>query len=336
MLKKTTLAIRNLAVSGFASAVAVFGLSSSAVFAGTMGPVCTPGNVTVPCEERKWDLGVQALYLQPTYTTAKGYESRFVDLRPNFNYKSTQPDWGWGYRIEGSYHFHTGNDITMTLMHYDIDSDIGGFIGSTRFARTSVPYGIHEENKFDQVNLVLGQHVDMGEWKKARFYGGLQYAKIRVDIANNYRAVPTALLAQGVLGFEQYRNSDVDGVGPVVGIDYSYDLVKGFSVTANTASSLLYGTTRYSEGYVFAPSGLIQFHSTRSRKVVVPSLEAKLGLKYVHECAQGTLNIEGGFQALNYFQAFESRGQVGFGAGTFNNDFGLYGPYFGAKWVGNV
>jgi hypothetical protein len=320
MLKKTTLAVLGIAVSGFAAA-------------GTMGPVCTPTNVTVPCEERKWDLGVQALYLQPTYTADKGYERRST-----FSYRATEPDWGWGYRIEGSYHFHTGNDVTMTLMHYDIDTDRGGYIGPTRFDTSAVPYRLHEQNKFDQVNLILGQQVDMGEWKKARFYGGLQYAKIRADINSNYTRIPLALLSQGVLGFRQYRNADVDGVGPVIGIDYTHALGNGFSATANTATSILYGSTRYSEGYVFAPTGLIRFPSTGSHKTIVPSLEAKIGLNYTQEFAQGTLNLEGGFQALNYFLAFESRGQVGFGTNTFvhNTDFGLYGPYFGAKWVGNV
>lgn len=324
MLKKTTLAILGLALSGFASA----GMYSPAPV-----PSCTPGDVTVPCEAKRWDLGVQALYLQPTYSADKGYERRSA-----FSYKNVEPDWGWGYRIEGSYHFNTGNDVTMTLMHYDIDTDHGGYIGPTRFATSAVPFGLHEQNKFDQVNLVLGQHVDMGAWKKARFYGGLQYAKIRADFNSNYTAVPIALLSRGVLGLEQYRNADVNGVGPVIGIDYSYDLVGGFSVTANTATSILYGTTRYAEGYIFAPTGLLNFPSSHSHKTVVPSLEAKLGLSYLHNFVQGMLKLEGGFQALNYFLAFESRGQVGFGVNTSSHstNFGLYGPYFGAKWVGNV
>ena len=143
------------------------------------------------------------------------------------------------------------------------------------------------------------------------------------------------LLRQGVV-IQQYRNADFNGGGPAIGMDYSVDLARGFSVTANAASSILYSSTRYAEGYIFAPTGLIRFIGNQSRKAIVPSLEAKIGLGYAHPCAQGVLNLEGGFQTLNYFSVFESRGNVGFNIHPHDTNFGLYGPYFGAKWVGNV
>ncbi|MBA3535241.1 MAG: hypothetical protein H0T84_01310 [Tatlockia sp.] len=319
MLKKITLTI-GLAASGFVSA---------GMYSTPLAPSCIPADVTVPCEARQWDLGVQALYFQPTYTADKGYERTSLT-----GYKNTEPKWGWGYRIEGSYHYNTGDDATMTLIHFDSTTNRGGFSGLTSFSSTRLPYSLGLSNKFDQVNLVLGQRVDMGVWKKARFYGGLQYAKIRVEQRRIYSVVPAALLQQRATGVEQYHNGEVYGVGPVLGIDYSYNLVHGFSVTANTATSLVYGTSRFAEGFIIAPTGLVRFNDSLSHKIVVPSFEVKLGLNYVHEWFQGALNLEGGFQALNYFNVFKSREQINTHPSTTN--FGLYGPYFGAKWVGNV
>lgn len=324
MLKNATLAILGLAASGFAFAGMMYSPAPALS--------CTSGDVTVPCEARKWDIGVQALYLQPTYTAGRGYEFDLVD-----NIRTAKPKWGWGYRLEGSYHSNTGNDLTMTFIHYDNDSRRIGFTGATPFASTRTPFILALENKFDQVNLVLGQHTDMGIWQKARFYGGLQYAKIRVDTRDHYTTVPLALTLMRVASLDQFRNADFNGIGPVIGTDYSFNLVRGFSLTGNTAISILYGSSRYAEGYKFGPSGIITFPANHSQKTIVPSLEAKLGIKYGCELAQGIFNLEGGYQVINYFNALETRGgQSGFNLGENSSNFGLYGPYFGVKWIGNV
>ena len=73
-----------------------------------------------------------------------------------------------------------------------------------------------------------------------------------------------------------------------------------------------------------------------SQKLVVPSLEAKLGLKYVYECPTGVLNLEGGYQAINYFNALETGREITFSSNRNSSNFSFYGPYFGAKWIGNA
>ncbi|KTD38503.1 outer membrane protein [Legionella nautarum] len=318
MLKKTT-------------AAAVLALAGSAAFAGTMGPVCTPGNVTVPCEAKKWDIGAEALYWQPAYASGLGYE-----FNPEHGFNSIRPRWGWGYRLQGSYHFHTGNDITMTYIHYDKDSDRGGYGGEIPFAFAFEPFRLHLQNKFDQVNLVLGQHVDISAWKKMRFYGGLQFAKIRLDQTRQFLAIPPALARRSVTTLQQIRNSDFEGVGPVLGIDYSYNLINGLSVTGNVATSLLYGVDRYVTGYISGPAGVVSAVDKASLRIIVPSIEAKVGLKYTYEWIQGTLNLEGGVQGVNYFNALQSRRPIGQTNYIYTTDFGLWGPYFGATWVGDV
>lgn len=320
MLKKTTLAILGLAASSFVSA-------------GTMGPTCVPGDVTVPCEVKQWDLGVQALYLQPISSSHRGYEfAQSQTQSPYFHLRDLEDDWDWGYRLEGSYHFNTGNDITMTWVHFDNDdSHQSGFAGVTPLTGIAlVPFGVKVDDRFDQVNLVMGQHVDMGLRKDARFYAGLQYAKIRVDTRYAYALSVPVIAPAGVV---QNRDTDFNGVGPVVGIDYAYELAYGFSVTANGAASILYGSSRFNDSFIFAPSGLVPLNIYASKKSVVPGVEAKLGLKYGYEMGQGVLNIEGGYQVINYFDSLQNLSLFG---ELKNADFGLYGPYLGLKWVGNI
>ncbi|MFI4918067.1 MAG: Lpg1974 family pore-forming outer membrane protein [Legionellales bacterium] len=341
MLTKTTLTAIGLVASGV-------------VAAGSMGAVCTPGNVTVPCEAKRWDLGVQALYLHATVSAASAYQpSAFLPAVNGYTYLAynsyQQPDndWDWGYRLEGAYHFNTGNDASLTWVHFSGDSDQSGSINAEQpgygFVPASVPaniaYSMKGKNKLDQVNLILGQHVDLSLASKMRFYGGLQYAEIRFDIKTSFPSLsgtPIAFFrAATVTSLSQLNDTDYRGLGPVVGLDYAYDLTGALSLTANGSGSILYGSSRYSNSYVEA-GGVVLKSVYANKKALVPSLEAKLGLNYVINMAQGLLNLQGGYQVMNYFNALQSQGAAGVTGAVTNSDYGLYGPYLGLKYLGNI
>ena len=94
------------------SALAVLAFASTTVFSGTMGSVCTPGNATVPCEQSAWSFGAEALYLQASMGTF---------IFPNYtiiannvqDFQNPKNLWGWGFMVEGAYHFNAGNDLNL-------------------------------------------------------------------------------------------------------------------------------------------------------------------------------------------------------------------------------
>lgn len=321
MLKKTTAVILALLATNLASA----GEMSSA-------PACVPGDVTVPCEATKWDLGVQALYLRPIYGSERGYGVHFND---SYNLKNIAPDWDWGYRLEGSYHYKTGSDATINLTHFDASSHAGTFTGQYTLITQLGPlvqtadFDLELNNRMDQVNLVFGQHIDLGLQENLRLYGGVQYLNLRVNSTSNFDlplAIELATNGAGVI-----NNTNFSGAGPVMGVDYGYNLTQGLSLTANTAASLLYGTSRLNAANAYG-NGLVLFDLYNSRKVIVPGLEAKLGANYALAMMQGMLNIQGGYQVTNYFNVLQdSQYSV-----LTTSDFGLYGPYLGVKWLGNA
>lgn len=331
------------------TAVAVLALGSSAVFAGTMGPVCTPGNVTVPCETTAWDFGVYALYLQPAGAdrdseyhlnalNAQGATIAQVDATHDADL-----DWDWGFKLEGSYHFSTGNDLNLNWSHLKVSGDRDD--GASTLTYTVEPNDLTDphgslsadwssELKWDAVNFEFGQHVDFGEFKDIRFHAGLQYAHVDHDVDSvGHLALGTTSTA--AVAYALDGDGTFNALGPRVGMDMIYNFNNGFAIHGNGAAAILAGHTTYNATAVVGPTSatLLTLHDSKS--AIVPEFDVKLGATYTYAMAQGELSLDAGWMFVDYIMNNHFNDQtVAFGSA--DHSFGLQGPYAGLKWVGNV
>jgi hypothetical protein len=287
------------------TALAVLVLTGSTVSAGTMGPLCSPNNVTVPCERTGWGIGGYALDLQTT--NAHGF-------RPYYNFENNgfhdfSGNWNWGFEVEAAYYFNTGNDVNINWYHLE---------ATNKFNRDFVRANFTQ--KWDAVNGELGQFVDFSANKKMRFHGGFQFARIKSNLNE-----------LSYLSNLDYGTTQYNGFGPRTGLDMNYVFGNGFGIYAKAATALLVGTAKFNNTDTSSVNYVTNQHASRTS--IVPELEAKLGASYTYAMAQGDLSLDAGYMWFNYFNAV---GQSNFEHEFVAHDFAASGPYVGLKFAGNV
>ena len=293
--------------------LAIFAFTSSAPFAGTMGPVCVQGNATVPCERSAWDFGVQALYLQPSIGVSQS-PTKFSAV-PEDIPERIQPHWGWGIKLDGSYHFSTGNDMSISWYNYTRSVETSNIM---EYSKTTARVNTELHTQWDAVNAEFGQLVQFGQSKKIRFHGGAQYSYINLKYSDS--SVQTDASNPSVPPGNAY--SKYYGFGPRAGADMFYDIGHHVEIYAAGAGALLVGrSSTGAVGGVASPSGL-------SGTLIVPELEGKLGAKWTPVFSYEKLTLDAGYMWQAYLNTdFLSASQ---------GNFFLNGPYLGLKWVSSV
>jgi hypothetical protein len=331
---------------------------ASSAFAGTMGPVCVPGNVTVPCPSNAWDLGAQALYLNPTIAGDLTYLDGYQGTQGFDVYNNRGNQWRWGFQIEGSYHYGTGNDIDATWYHLNatVHNNFNSSIFDTTFinAQLGAPptylqtatNQLSTSPTWDQVNVEFGQHVDFSDTSKARFHAGVEYARVKINSVNNAHWYDGGFV--GIVYQQEQIRSTFNGFGPRGGLDLMYAFKNGVQIYGKSTVSLLIGHSGWT-GSVVANHNASRHNFTTecyngTAKRLVPEMEAKLGANYTWTMAYGDVTFDIGYMWLNYFNVLDGIHETNnVSADVANtrsdkrglNDFGLDGLYLGLKWLGN-
>jgi Legionella pneumophila major outer membrane protein precursor len=359
-------------------------MSANTSFAGTMG--CAKGDVNLPCETTGWDIGIEALYLKSSHDPNANYMAFLRDgalLQDGRSsttidtiHKEIDYGWDWGYKLEGSYHFGAGNDITVNWTHFEntftpIYDDSGLIL--IDFVPPNNPYientvNSHGKLKFDQVNAVLAQQIDVGANHHLRYFGGLQVVRykqqshtvhdseftLRTNPPGDSITTPTNAITRSN-GGPQYT-----GAGIVIGSDYFHQITDGLEVVANLSGALTVGKRKFDELRNFVdtnPNGLRSrtVNVSVSNTALIPELEGRVGAKYSRAMTNGVASIEAGVKGLNYFNIrtvpieptlsyapnnlLISLSRQGFPNTPTSYDasnFALYGPYVILKWLGNT
>jgi Legionella pneumophila major outer membrane protein precursor len=320
--------------------IAALVLSSQVAFAGGMGEVCKPGDVTVPCPTTAWDFGIQGLYLESitnnsAYTVFNTGSLTGVRLFDEFNY-----DFEWGFRLEGSYHFTNGNDLTVNWTYWrDGDKErltpnTGSILGGAGTLRDEFT----GKREFDAVNIEFGQHVDFGPLEDIRFHAGFQFARIDNKLNQAETITGSGSPFDGTLNYNQH--SKFNGAGPRAGLNMAYSVANAVSLYGNLAAALLVGESKYYADFPFIDwqPGDTRLTPQRSNyTTVVPEIDVELGAKYTKQLSQGTLTLNVGYMVTNYFNPLHiSTLNRVFGENDSTNqniNFGLHGLTFGAKLV---
>lgn len=294
---------------------------------------------SIPTNKPIWEFGIQALYLNPSYSQALT-QSNNAQTPPvnSFGFNNTGPmrlvsnsvanqdkDWRLGFKLEGVYHLTNKYDLNLNAYHYHQSAtknleravNLSGFIldeltNAAFFSEVSHNLKV----QWNTLNLEMGRQLDLNSQANLRLHGGLQYANIQTNSNNSASSPSTAENAEAAAVHEYINIYDsktaikYNGLGPRIGADLFYDLNKAWMIYGKTATALLIGSNHFNQKIngaytttaynIYGLTGPLHIASSGSSITIVPEIEAKIGVNYKHPLAKSTIMFDAGWMWADY------------------------------------
>lgn len=317
---------------GFVSRLGgIFLAGMSLSFAGGLGPLCNNEDVTFPCEQSAWAFGVDFPYLQSRIPALGYYGSSVPERKADKQFNHLTYDWNWGFKLQGSYYFNTGNSIDVNWYHF------------TNSQTTALPNNLNDpfQNKltqdvtgsnnprWDEVDADFGQRIDLSKRSELKIYAGVEYVRVRFSGGYSAQGLinPSVNFSGNVAVL---RDIIFNGFGPRIGANLLYGKIYGFSGYVQTATSALIGQSSFHRKLIYGQSVMI---TKGQNDAIVPELQLKAGIQFIYPMAQSDLIIDGGWFFTNYFHIMHE----GVASGVVHlSDFSIQGPYIGLRWIGST
>lgn len=312
--------------------------------------------VTAPDWSSQFEVEAQYLYVQPTVSNidyAAVINPVPLPTSPNWRIKSIKPDFTSAFQIGVGYAL-CSKDIKLNWTHLnakDSSSERSRSLNIVAPLFSVGPQGVafrrahgRVTHHFDEVNLNIGQYLDICDRFKMRLYAGASFVRVRQSTTSRFSD------SIGTTTLKIHNTSEFTSGGPQFGVRSSYEMGWGFGLVGELASFLLIGdmrrhTTFTSASPISPALGLPipNFQRTRSDSTMqtLPGFDGTIGLSYFQCFCNGAIlfNVEIGYRAALFFGAIQSvdPSTLSFppDAGAVNvssfekhiSDFGFNGPY---------
>lgn len=324
----------------FGLLVAGFSLTAVAGLPGNQTTLPTPAGVNLVANDSTnyWSFGIEGLYVQ-----SSGPQYQYAQVQKNtsslhsYQNETVGASYQWGIGFDATYHF-AGHDRDITLAYTQIElqnSDDTSISGSETL---HAPFDLipHTFNRVDEikgesyndynaVDLVVGQHINIGNVLDIRPFAGGRFADIDSRENSTYYNSPAAPSHHQATA---EMDSHYIGAGPRAGVDARFRMGTRFSLIGTFATSVLAGHNQAST--TLQTNGQHPTNYDYSSTYVVPEVDAKLGIDYQYRMTPiASIDLQLGYTAVDYINAnMNDYNDISIPNSTNNyQDFSYQGPY---------